>query len=106
MKRSQLSTASPPADQPVRERPREEQLIFADIAALCTSPGFAHAVAFFCYRDNLVRFGEKLTPDDLAHLHSGSALIRTEISTLIGLLVQAPIDYSLPKPEILDAYIK
>jgi hypothetical protein len=53
----------------------------------------------------LVRFGEKLTPDDLARLNSGSALIRTEISTLIGLLIREPIDYTLPKPEVLGGYI-
>jgi hypothetical protein len=68
--------------------PREEHDIFADLAVLCGSPGFAHAIAFFCYRDNLVRFKEELTPDSLAHLHSGSQLIRTEISTLIGLLAR------------------
>jgi hypothetical protein len=104
MKRSRIRR--PPPDRAGGpEPPREENVIFTELAALCTSPGFAHAIAFFCYRDNLVRFGKALTPDDLAHMHSGSQLIRTEISTLIGLLVRKPIDYAMPEIGVLQGYL-
>ena len=85
--------------------PRQEHEIFANLAALCGSRGFAHAIAFFCYRDNLIRYDQELTPDDLAHLHSGSQLIRTEIATLIGLLARRPIDYVLPEPSVVLEYL-
>jgi hypothetical protein len=99
-------TRKPPPDRlGDRKPPRKEDEIFSDLATLCASPGFAHAIAFFCYRDNLVRFGKELTPDDLAHLRSGSRLIRTEISTLIGLLARQPIDYTLPEPAVIQGYL-
>jgi hypothetical protein len=85
--------------------PREEQTIFAELGALCVSPGFAHAIAVFCFRDNLVRYNTELTPDDLARLRSPSALTRTEISTLIGLLAREPIDFRLPPPVTLHGYL-
>ena len=90
MRRSKTRRSPPPVYRGDQEPPREEHEIFSELAALCTAPGFAHAIAFFCYRDNLVRFGKELTPDDLTHLSSGSQLIRTEISTLIGLLTRHP----------------
>ncbi len=35
---------------------RPEAEIFDDLRALCTSPGFIHAIAYFCWRDNLIRY--------------------------------------------------
>jgi hypothetical protein len=88
-----------------RERPRKEKEIFTELEQLCSLPGFVHAIALFCYRDNLVRFGEELTPDDLQKLHSSERLIRTEVATLIGLLARKPIDYTLPEPTALQDYL-
>jgi hypothetical protein len=85
--------------------PREEQQIFADLAALCAAPGFVHAIALFCYRDNVVRFSEELTADVLAPLHSDRGLIRTEISTLIGLMVKQPVDHAVPGADAIQRYI-
>lgn len=89
----------------VRKEPRKENEIFRDLERLCSLPGFVHAIAFFCYRDNLVRFEEELTPDDLQQLHSPERLIRTEAATLIGLLARQPIDYTLPEPTALQDYL-
>ncbi len=85
--------------------PRDEQVIFDELVSLCASPGFAHAIASFCFRDNLVRFKDELKPDDLLHLRSGAGLIRTEISTLIGLLARKPIDLKLPPPDVSEDYL-
>lgn len=85
---------------------RSEAEIFAELSTLCASPGYAHAIAFFCFRDNLIRFGDMMTPKDLEHQHSAERLVRTEISTLIGLLVRAPIDLAVPDPKTLDGYVE
>jgi len=85
--------------------PREEHDIFSELAALCVSPGFAHAIAYICYRDNLLRFGGELTPGDLSHFYSASVLVRTEIAILIGLLARQPIDFTLPELSVLQHYL-
>ncbi len=84
---------------------RSEQEIFDELAALCASPGYAHAIAYFCYRDHFVGFGDQLKPEDYSKLFSIERLIRTEISTLIGLMIRAPRDLALPDPTKLEAYI-
>ena len=96
--RAQRSKPSPP--------PRLESEIFDDLKRLCVSPGFIHAIALICYRDNTVGFKEVLTSDDLVKMYSDSRLIRTEVSTLIGLMGKAPIDFALPAPEALSTYIE
>ena len=85
---------------------RSEQAIFDDLAALCSSKGFIHAVATICFRDTIVSCGEELRVEDKAKFFSGLCLIRTEITTLIGLMMRAPIDFALPKPQVLSAYIE
>lgn len=84
---------------------REEKVVFDELSALCKSPGYVHAIAYFCYRDNLVVYKDKMTADDMTHLFSMKRLIRTEISTLLGLMIQVDIDYSLPSPETFQQYI-
>lgn len=85
---------------------RSEPEIFADLQALCTSPGYIHSVAYFSWRDNLIRYsGHEVVAKDLQHQYSNDKLIRTEIATLIGLMVQKPIDLSLPEPKVIQDYI-
>ena len=85
---------------------RTEAEVFSDLKALCTSPGYIHAIAYFCWRDNLIRYsGDQMVAKDLEHQHSEGRLLRTEIATLIGLLVQVPINFKLPDPEVMQVYI-
>lgn len=84
---------------------RTEQEVFDDLAKLCVSPGYIHALAFICYRDNVVGCGDELRAEDLLKMHSNSRLLRTEVSTLIGLMVKKPIDFALPAPAAIDEYI-
>ncbi|MFS2325032.1 SEC-C metal-binding domain-containing protein [Brucella sp. H1_1004] len=85
---------------------RSEAEIFDDLQKLCGSPGYIHAIAYFCWRDNLIRFaGDKLTEDDIQHQYSHEQLLRSEISTLIGLMAKGDIDVSVPKPATLQNYI-
>jgi len=85
---------------------RSEQEIFDELASLCASPGYAHAVAYLCSRDNMIRYSGEMTADDMQHLFSKSRLIRTETSTIIGLMLKRPIDYTLPEPLVLEQYIE
>ncbi|MCY4390116.1 MAG: SEC-C metal-binding domain-containing protein [Desulfurellaceae bacterium] len=86
---------------------RKEQEIFDDLAKLCVSPGYVHAIACLCFRDNMVFYDKKegMTADDMRPLFSSERLIRTEISTLIGLLIKEEIAYALPDPSMLWQYI-
>lgn len=84
---------------------RNEQDIFNDLAALCASPGYIHAIALLCARDNVIHYSETLTGDDISRTRTGKELIATEVATLIGLMVKAPIDYAVPSWEVLESYV-
>ena len=46
-----------------------------------------------------------MKPEDMQHLFSKTRLIRTETSTLIGLLLKNEIDYSLPAANVMQQYL-
>jgi len=85
---------------------RAEQEIFDELAGLCASPGYAHAIAYLCSRDNMIRYSGEMKAEDMQHLFSKSRLIRTETATLIGLMLKNPIDYTLPAPSVVGEYIE
>ncbi len=85
---------------------RPEQDIFDDLALLCVSPGYIHVIAFFCFRDHVVGFSGELRGEDYAKLFSFDRLIRTEISTLIGLMLRAPRDLTRPDQKTLEQYLE
>src|SRR5437016_8800019 len=86
---------------------RSEEAIFADLLHLCGSPGYVHALALLCFRDNFIRFGRRpLKAEDISHLYSRSRLIRTELSTLTGLLYRNSIDFRHPGPDALQSYLE
>ncbi|ANF53539.1 hypothetical protein DA69_01400 [Brevundimonas naejangsanensis] len=84
---------------------RTETEVFADLAELCRSPGFIHAIVYFDFRDNLIRFGDRLDAEAMESQHAAERLVRTEIATMIGLMVQGPIDAILPIPERFQEYV-
>ncbi len=86
--------------------PRPEQTIFDDLAALCVSPGYIHAIAHFSFRDHVIGFGDVLRGEDYAKLFSFDRLIRTEISTLIGLMLRAQRDLTLPDQKTFQQYLE
>ena len=85
---------------------RSQQIVFDELGTLCLSKGFIHALARIVLRDTVVGFADNLTTDDLGKMRSQSRLIRTEITTLIGLMMRGPIDFSLPAPEVLAHYVE
>ena len=80
------------------EAPRPEQAIFDDLAALTAEPGFAHVIAALCARDNFTWYHDEIRPEDMEHLYSRSRLIRTEMFTLVGLMMRADPDFGAPPP--------
>lgn len=85
---------------------RSESQIFEDLKNVCCSPGYIHAIAYFCWRDNIIRFsGDQVTEQDVEHQYSHEKLLRSEISTLIGLMAKGKIDTGIPKPRTLQDYL-
>ena len=85
---------------------RSEQEIFDELASLCTLPGYIHAIAAICFRDNIVLVTDELSSEDILNFFLESRLIRTETTTLIGLMMRAPIDFTLPKRKVISEYIE
>lgn len=84
---------------------RTEAAVFANIAELCSSPGYVHALAYICHRDNFIEYDTEMKLPDTAKLFTQGRLIRTEITTLIGLVVKNKIDPTLPEPVVMQSYI-
>ncbi|NHF68003.1 nuclease-related domain-containing protein [Xanthomonas hortorum] len=84
---------------------RSEAEVFADLEILAQSPGYVHAIAQICFRDNFVTYVSDMKASDLQKLFSHDRLIRTEITTVLGLLARCPIDTTLPTPEVLREYL-
>lgn len=85
---------------------REEVQILEELAELAASPGFAHAVAQLCYRDNVIHIQGELKPADMDRLFSKERLIRTELMTLIGLMAKKALDLAPQEPEVIERYVK
>lgn len=85
--------------------PRSESDIFYELEKLCTRQGYAHVIAYFCFRDNTTSIGEELTSEAIIDRLLPERLIRTEISTLVGLLVKNKIDFTLPAPDDIQEMI-
>ncbi|BBF87674.1 hypothetical SecA-related protein [Aquitalea magnusonii] len=88
------------------DKPREESQILEDLTTLAASPGYAHAVAHICHRDNVIHIKGKLKPSDMDRLFSSERLIRTELTTLIGLMAKKPLDLSLQPTDVVEGYVK
>ncbi|MCW5237699.1 SEC-C domain-containing protein [Verminephrobacter eiseniae] len=88
------------------EKPREEPQILEYLATLTGSPGYVHAVAHICHRDNVIHIKDKLKPSDMDRLFSSKRLIRTELTTLIGLMVKKPLNLSQQPTNVIESYVK
>lgn len=89
----------------MKKVPRGEAEVFAELAELARSEGYVHAIAHICVRDNLITYVDGLKASDLQKLYRRDRLIRTEITTLLGLLVRGPIDVALPSSEVVEGYV-
>jgi hypothetical protein len=81
-----------------------ESEVFQQLRMLCGSNGYVHVIAYFCHRDNFFKIDEKKSISDQLEqqsnkFYSGKQLIRTEISTLMGLMLKSKIDLTIPQPQ-------
>ena len=98
-----LRTFSHAKQNPSAER-TEEQVV-ADLAALCVSPGFVHALAMLVIRDNAMMFSGELEEDAFLNLNLPERLIRTEVTLLHGLMIKQPVDWTVPEPAVMTKYL-
>lgn len=84
---------------------RSEREVFADLAVLCCQPGYVHAISALSFRDNMILHTGTVTEADMQKMFSPSRLIRTEINTLLGLMIKAHVDWALPAPGTLQEYM-
>jgi hypothetical protein len=89
----------------VKEAVRKEAEIFSELAEICASPGYIHAIACLCYQNDIIRYADTLTSEDMLQQFSEDRLVRTEISTLIGLACKKQLNIDLPSPEVIQRYI-
>lgn len=95
---------------PLNKIARNESDVFKELKDLCHSPGYIHAIAYLCFRDNTIRYADEVKPEDVLQQFSMERLVRTEISTLIGLVCKKDIpefriDETLPSPDLMQDYI-
>jgi len=88
------------------ETSRIEQEVFDDLERLCASPGYIHVLAALSLRDNLVLHPGELTSEVLSASYGPHNTIRTEFSTLLGLMLKHPIDFATPDPEAYQSLIE
>lgn len=88
------------------ETSRTEQEVFADLERLCATAGYIHVLAALSARDNLVFLPEGLTSEALAASYAPQRTIRTEFSTLLGLMLKHPIDFTVPGPDKMQGLVK
>jgi hypothetical protein len=85
---------------------RTEQEVFFELAKICCQPGYVHALAYICFKDNVIVYSGEIKEHDLSKMYSTSRLIRSEINTLLGLMIKENIDWTLPEPSTLKEYIR
>jgi len=90
----------------MKKEPRTEREIFDDLVQLCTSKGYVHAVAYLCFRDNVIRYRKDVSGKHFEKMRSFERLIRNEINALIGCMVKAELDWSIPDPATFTALIQ
>ncbi|TLX70041.1 preprotein translocase [Pseudomonas nicosulfuronedens] len=90
----------------MKSNARSEADIFVDLAKLTASPGYAYAIAQICHRDNGLIYSEALKPSDMERMFSNNRLIRTEVTTLLGLMMRQQLDLTVPSVDTVEAYVK
>ena len=85
---------------------RDEHVVFSELEALCRSPGYIYAIGLLFANDALIIYTNPLSQEDIENSQSDNALTRTELSTLIGLMVKGKVNYTCPRCEALKTYVE
>lgn len=84
---------------------RSEQEVFDELDALCGSAGYIYVLAYISHRDNMISYNGNMTSEVMAASYALERTVRTEYSTLMGLMLKHPIDFSLPTPMDMQGLI-
>ena len=80
--------------------------VFDELEALCGSKGYIHVLAYLSFRDNFISYSKEMTPEAMSASYDKSRAIRTEFSTLLGLMMKSPMDSSMPSPQTMQSMIE
>lgn len=81
---------------------RTESEIFSDLANLASQNGFVYVLGWIVLNDNLSIYEGEMEVEDLDNLYTKDRLIRTEISTLAGLMAKNNISFACPTHEVFE----
>ncbi|MEH9303103.1 SEC-C metal-binding domain-containing protein [Klebsiella variicola] len=81
---------------------KSESEVFSELESLCSSHGFIHSLALLSCINNITIYEEELGSEDLQHLYEKERLIRTEISTVAGLMLKSEINTNYPGGDVLS----
>ena len=84
---------------------RSEQEVFDSLRRLCRASGYIHALAYIAMRDLVTFYKGALRAEDFSHLFSFERVIPREVMTLIGLLMQGPVNVRLPGAKKVAALV-
>lgn len=85
---------------------RTEDDIFNDLEKLCSSNSYFYTIAYFCLRDNIIKYKKRFSKKEVLQQFNPNRLVRSEISTLIGLAIKNDINLTIPTKENLLKSIK
>jgi hypothetical protein len=75
---------------------QSETEIFSELEELCGSAGYIHLYADLVFRNSFVRFAEGIKGEDFHESFGRDHLIRTELTTLLGMILKQTIDFTIP----------
>lgn len=81
---------------------KSESEIFSKLELLCSSDGFIHVLALLSCINNTTFYEGELSSKDMQYLYEKERLIRTEISTIAGLLLKSEFNMTYPGEVILS----
>jgi hypothetical protein len=85
---------------------REEAVVFEELKALCHAPGYIHAIARICVRDNMIAHEGQVKPEDMLKLYKPEKLLRNEVNACLGLWLQGPRDFEPIDKATAEGYIE
>lgn len=75
-----------------------EKVKFQELETLCSEPGFLHVYSYLCRKEHVTEFQGHLTRKSVDYMYSTDKLIRTETSTVHGLMLKNGYDGTLIAP--------
>ncbi|OCH05054.1 SEC-C metal-binding domain-containing protein [Aliivibrio fischeri] len=83
-----------------------ESELLAELQILCSKPGFIHAFSYLCRRDGTLNFVGGVKYEDMLKFYGNARLLRTELSTLHGLILKSGYKTDIIEPEKIEEYVR